>query len=259
MAEKLDYSLLDDPTILQFVFYPRGDWTPPPPEATDHLVPVEEGISIFCRFYPVSRSAPSILYFHGNGEVVCDHDWIAPLYSRIGVNLFVADYRGYGRSGGQPTFSSTAADARVILRYFLDTLESNGYTGPIFVMGRSLGSLSAVELASNYPEEMKGLILESGFADLGRVMRYLGLPLSIPSLDNFGRAGLERIRRIRMPVLIIHGEYDMLIPHSEATTFYENVGSKDKRLLTIPKADHNDIILVGMEQYFEAIREFVFK
>jgi len=82
----------------------------------------------------------------------------------------VADYRGYGRSGGQPTFSNTAADARVILRYFLDTLELNGYTGPIFVMGRSLGSLSAVELASNYPEEMKGLILESGFADLGRLM-----------------------------------------------------------------------------------------
>ena len=163
MAEKLDYSLLDDPQLLQFTFYPRGDWTPTPASATDHLVPVEEGISIFGRFYPVDRSAPSILYFHGNGEVVCDHDWVAPLYNRIAINLFVADYRGYGRSGGQPTFSNTAADAHTVFEYFLDTLKSGGYTGPTFVMGRSMGSLSAVELVSNYPEKMKGSFAASAF------------------------------------------------------------------------------------------------
>jgi len=259
VAKKLDYSLLDAPAILQFAFCPRGDWTSPPPKATDHLVPVGEGISIFCRFYPVNQSAPSILYFHGNGEVVSDHDWIAPQYNRIGVNLFVADYRGYGKSGGRATFSNTAADAHVVFQHFLDTLNSSGYTGPAFVMGRSLGSLSAVELASTHAEKMRGLILESGFAVLGRLMGYLGLTLSIPGLDDFERASLERISGLTMPVLLIHGEYDMLIPHREAVTFYGTVGSKDKRLLTVPGANHNDIMLVGMEQYFEAIREFVFE
>jgi fermentation-respiration switch protein FrsA (DUF1100 family) len=67
-----------------------------------------------------------------------------------------------------------------------------------------------------------------------------------------------RIRSIRLPVLIIHGERDSLIPLSEATTLYGEIGSREKRLVIIPGADHNDIMLLGMEQYFSAIKEFVF-
>ena len=257
MSGELDYSLLDDPQILQFAFYPRVDRTPPPPGATDHTVSVEDDVSILCRFYPSEPGAPTILYFHGNGEVVSDHDWIAPRYNQIGASLFVADYRGYGGSGGQSTFSNTASDAHLIFQYFMNTLNAAGHGGPAYVMGRSLGSIPAVELASNYPDKIKGLILESGFTTLGRLMRHLALPLSSPNLDDFERAGAERIRRITVPVLLIHGEHDALIPHSEAVSFYQSVGSKNKRLLTIPKAGHNDIILVGMDQYFEAIKEFV--
>ena len=258
MSQRIDYSKLDQPHILGFVFYPRADWTAPPPGATDHLVPVEDGISISCRFHPSSESAPSILFFHGNGEVVYDYDGIAPLYNRVGINLFVADYRGYGQSGGMPSFSNTVADAHIIFNYFGDSLRANGYSGPLFIMGRSLGSLSAVELASSYPQEMKGLILESGFASAGRLLGYLSYAFQSPHLDEFEKASLEQIRSITMPVLIIHGEYDEIIPHEQALVFYQNVGSEDKRLLTIPGAGHNDILLVGMEQYFSAIKEFVF-
>lgn len=258
MSQRIDYSKLDQPHILGFVFYPRPDWTPPPPGAADHSVPVEDGISISCRFYPSGESAPSILFFHGNGEVVYDYDGIASLYNREGINLFAADYRGYGQSGGMPSFSNTVADARIIFDYFRDILRSSGYSGPLFIMGRSLGSLSAVELALSYPREMKGLILESGFASAGRLLGYLSHAFQFPDLDEFEKASLERIRSITMPVLIIHGEYDEIIPYEQALVFYQNVGSKDKRLLTIPGAGHNDIFLVGMEQYFSAIKEFVF-
>ncbi|TET15129.1 MAG: alpha/beta fold hydrolase, partial [Dehalococcoidia bacterium] len=131
-------------------------------------------------------------------------------------------------------------------------------SGPLFVMGRSLGSLSAVELASSYPQETGGLILESGFASAGRLLGYLSYAFRFPHLDEFEKASLENIRSITMPVLLIHGEYDEIIPHEQAQVFYQNVGSKDKRLLTIPGAGHNDLLLVGMEQYFSAIKEFVF-
>jgi len=258
MSQHIDYSPLDQPHILGFVFYPRPDWTPPPPGASDHSVPVEDGISVSCRFHPSSESAPSILFFHGNGEVVYDYDGIAPFYNREGINLFVADYRGYGQSGGTPSFSNTVADAHIIFKYFRDTLRSSGYSGPLFVMGRSLGSLSAVELASSYPQEMRGLILESGFASAGRLLGYLSYAFRFPHLDEFEKASLERIRSITMPVLIIHGEYDEIIPYEQAEVFYQNIGSEDKRLLTIAGAGHNDILLVGMEQYFSAIKEFVF-
>jgi alpha-beta hydrolase superfamily lysophospholipase len=61
-----------------------------------------------------------------------------------------------------------------------------------------------------------------------------------------------------MPVLILHGQNDEIIPHEQAEVFFRNVGSKDKKLLTIPGAGHNDIMLIGMREYFAAIREFAF-
>jgi alpha-beta hydrolase superfamily lysophospholipase len=257
MYQKIDYSLLDQPQILQFVFYPREDYSPPPRNAVDHSVPVQKDVSIGCRFYPTSKNAPSILYFHGNGEVVSDYDDVAPFYNRFNINLFVADYRGYGQSGGMPSFSNTVADSHVVFEYFRDTMKAAGYTGSLFVMGRSLGSLSATELAASYPMDLKGLIIESGFASAGKFLRYLDTFSSFTRLDEFEKANLDKLRSIAIPVLIIHGEWDEIIPFEQAEIFYQNVGSKDKRLLRILHAGHNDIMLAGLEQYFQAIKEFV--
>lgn len=256
MSHEPDYSILDRPGILQFVFYPRRDWSPPPPGARDYLVPVEPGVSISSRFYPAPTGSPCILYFHGNGEVACDHDWIAPLYNREGIGLFVADYRGYGLSDGRPTFSSVTADAHSILNFFLKTVRSSGNGGAVFLMGRSLGSHSAVELAFHYPQHFRGLIVESGAPNVARLASLFGL--SSERLRDLGEAISARIRSITLPVLIIHGECDSLIPLNEATTLYQTIGSQEKRLVIIPGADHNDIMLVGMSQYFSAIKDFVF-
>jgi len=256
LSDQPDYSVLDRPEVLRVVFYPRRDWTSPPAGASDHLVPVEPGVSISCRFYPASPGAPCILYFHGNGEIACDHDWIAPLYNREGIGLFVADYRGYGRSDGTPTFSTMAADAHPIFGFFRNTVRSPGHSEPLFLMGRSLGSHSAAELAFHYPENVTGLIVESGSSNVARLARLFGL--SSEGLADLGETLSARVRSITLPALIIHGERDSLIPVSEATTLHEEIGSQQKRLVIIPAADHNDIMLRGTEQYFSAIRDFVF-
>jgi pimeloyl-ACP methyl ester carboxylesterase len=256
LSHQPDYSILDRPELLQFVFYPRRDWSPPPPGASDYLVPVEPGVSISCRFYPASTGSPCILYFHGNGEVACDHDWIAPVYNREGIGLFVADYRGYGLSEGTPSFSSMTADAHPIFNLFLETVRSSENGEPLFLMGRSLGSHSAVELAFHYPQYFRGLIVESGSPNVARLARLFGL--SSKRLGDLEEAISAQIRSITLPALIIHGERDSLIPPSEATTLHEEIGSPEKRLVIIPGADHNDILLVGMEQYFSAIKDFVF-
>jgi pimeloyl-ACP methyl ester carboxylesterase len=256
LSHQADYSILDRPEILRFVFYPRRDWTSPPAGANDYMVPVEEGVAISCRFYPASPGAPCILYFHGNGEVACDHDWIAPLYAREGISLFVADFRGYGRSGGFPTFSNMTADAHTIFDFFRETVRSSGRGGLLFLMGRSLGSHSAAELALHHAEHLGGLIIESGSSNVARLARLFGL--SSERLAKLGEALSARNRSITLRTLIIHGERDSLIPSSEAITLHEELGSPEKRLVIIPGADHNDIMLVGTEQYFSAIREFVF-
>ena len=256
MAEQ-DYSILDQPAVLSFVFYPRKDVTPPPQNATDHLIAVEKDIAVACRFYSHSPDAPSIIYFHGNGEVTSDYDYIAPLYNQLGINLFVADYRGYGASGGSPTFSNMVSDAPVVFKAFADILKEKNYCEDVFAMGRSLGSVSALEIAHHHQEQLKGLIIESGFASVTNLLEHLGIPAESLGLTNPDFPNLARIRTITIPTLIIHGEYDSLIPVSEGEALFQNAAASKKELVTIPGAEHNDIMLVGTERYFAALGKFV--
>ncbi len=259
MSYPTDYSTLDRQEFLQYIFYPRKYSTTPPPNTTDHFVPVEKGVSISCRFYVHRRDSPSILFFHGNGEVVSDYDDIAPFYTQLGINLFVADYRGYGASSGVPTFSSMIADAHTIFNGFREILQQGNYTDSVFVMGRSLGSVSAIELAFHYQQQMKGLIIESGIGTGVKRMTQLGFPTELLDLIRINFPNLSKMQIITLPTLIIHAEFDSLMPPSEARDLFENAATKEKRLVIIPGADHNTIMLVGIEPYFKAIQEFVFQ
>ncbi|MFZ5596705.1 MAG: alpha/beta hydrolase, partial [Bacillota bacterium] len=89
-----DYSLLDQPGLIKFLFFPRKYHTACPANAFDTAFPVDRDVSITCRFHVAGRDLPWVLYFHGNGEVVSDYDQIAPIYNEIGLNMVVADYRG---------------------------------------------------------------------------------------------------------------------------------------------------------------------
>lgn len=255
-----EFTLLDRPEVVQFLFYPRRDFSARPlaANATVHMLPVDEGVSISCRFYPVAGGAPNILYFHGNGEIAGDYDQIAPLFNQIGVNLFVADYRGYGSSGGAPTFGAMMRDAHPIFDGFKQMLKDEGHSGSIFVMGRSLGSAPAIELAFKRQEEAKGLIIESGFATVGRLVDLVGVPVESLGLDRSRLSfNVQRMPSITVPTLIIHGEYDNLIPSQHGVDLYESSGAHNKKLLVIPNATHNDIFLVGMDEYLSTLREFV--
>jgi len=174
------------------------------------------------------------------------------------MNLFVADYRGYGASGGTPTFANMVGDAHSVFKAFLDVLRHDRHTGNVFVMGRSLGSICAIELAQSYPQQMEGLIIESGFASIVRLMNYLGFPAELIGIDDITFPNAAKMRSITLPTLILHAKYDSLIPVVEAEDLFENAAAEKKRLVIINWADHNDIMLVGMERYFAEIREFVF-
>lgn len=252
------YSMLDKPEILQFIFYPRRDTRTGPANSTDYFIKMKDGVSIGCRFYVHNNSSPTILFFHGNGEVVSDYDSIAPFYNKQGINLFVADYRGYGSSGGTPSFASMAADAHSIFDAFQNILLNDHFTGDAFVMGRSLGSMSAIELAFSYQEKLKGLIIESGFASIVRLLERIGFPAEFVGITGFAFPNLVKIKSIALPTLILHGEYDSIIPVTEAEDLFQNAAAKNKRLLIINNADHNDIMLVGMETYFKAIKDFIY-
>jgi alpha-beta hydrolase superfamily lysophospholipase len=126
-------------------------------------------------------------------------------------------------------------------------------------MGRSLGSISALELAWQPQQVMKGLIIESGFPSIVRIMVHLGVPVDDMDLKKIDQICLERIEKILLPTLIIHGEQDWLVPVQNARDIYHHLGTREKELLIIPSATHNDIMLVGRKDYFNALSRFIEK
>jgi pimeloyl-ACP methyl ester carboxylesterase len=254
----IDYSALDRPEIAHLIFHPRSETGSfENTLATDIHIPVGEEISVGARFHLAGKEAPNILFFHGNGEIVSDYDDLGPVYNRMGINFLPVDYRGYGLSGGEPTVSSMMRDCLTVYDFTRKWLSDNGFTGPFIVMGRSLGSASALELASRHEDNIDGLIIESGFAFTEPLLRLLGVDLrNLNSVDSEGFRNLDKIKQFRRPVLIIHAEFDHIIPYSDAQQFYGASPSADKTLLKIPGANHNDIFFRGLTEYMSAIKSF---
>ena len=255
---KWDISLFDRREVSQFIFYPRRD---PPPQDDIALYPVEVGggISVVCRFYPAPKGVATILYFHGNGETAWDYDLVSSLYTALGINLFVADYRGYGLSTGEPTISHILHDAHPIFERLREVLGDGGYPEAVFVMGRSLGSAPAIDVAFRSHNAVRGLIVESGFSDALRLLSYIGLPLKIPAQHEKDFPNGYKMRSIRIPTLLIHAAEDHLIPLYEAEELLRLSAAEDKHLVVIPRADHNTLMMAGRERYFQEIEEFIKK
>ena len=249
---------LDRPEIVRAMFHPRQTAkSPAPPGARDIDIPVDKDVQIGCRLFTAHKDAPIILYFHGNGETVPDHDDIGPYYTGQNLNFLVTDYRGYGWSGGTPSAGSMIGDGRTIYRAAREWLAQNGYTGKLLVMGRSLGSACAIDLAAEYGPEIDGLIIESGFAETIPLAVNLGIDLAAMGLtEEDGFNNIPKIGRVTSPTLILHGQRDTLIPLWQAQKLHVASGARHKELQIVPGADHNTVIMVGGMLYFETIRRF---
>lgn len=263
MRKKInDYSAFDIPDILNSVFHPRGDYTQPVPSARMKYLDfeVEEGVKIGATLHISEKENPVILFFHGNGEIVSDYDDLGPVFAEIGINFFPVDYRGYGRSGGTPTLTAMMNDCHSIFKQAKSWLANNGFTGPLIIMGRSLGSASAIELASSWPQDIDGLIIESGFAYIMPLIRLLGIIGNYSGVsEEEGPENYEKIKAFTKPTLIIHAEYDHIIPFSEGETLYKNSTADSKKLLEIKNADHNSIFGVGFREYMDAVKKLCYQ
>ncbi|WP_373499541.1 alpha/beta hydrolase [Desulfococcus sp.] len=257
--DTIDYSPLDRPDITRVLFHPRSDDRRAGPNdgpGTTVMIPVGPGVEIGGCFYIADESAPNILFFHGNGEIVSDYEDLGPVYNRMGINFLPVDYRGYGRSTGSPTVTNMMRDGHAILSFTLTWLAENACAGPLIVMGRSLGSASALELASRYQKEIRGLIVESGFAYAGPLLALLGVDLAAVGFEEKrGFRNVDKIRQVTRSSLMIHAEKDHIIPYSDGQALYDACGAANKRLLMIPRANHNDLLYVGFAEYMDAVRK----
>ncbi len=259
MSKQNYLSFLDRPEITSFLFYPRKDPSSRPPEgALDLMVPVEEHVSVGMRCYLADPESPHILFFHGNGEIASDYDDIGPVYNSFGLNLMVADYRGYGKSNGEPCVSSLLRDSCAVLKYTRQWKIRNDRISPLWVMGRSLGSAAALEIADSLPGEFDGLVIESGFADTKDLLSRLGINSPVfEDQEDSDISNLDKISGWSKPTLVIHAENDSIIPLEHGKRLYEACPAEIKDMRIISGADHNTIFLIAGRSYFETIRQFI--
>ena len=249
----VDYSVLDKPEASGHSFRPLRGWTDTPDGAVDYGITVSDDVTLSSRFFAVGRDNPTVLFFYGGGENVARYDEIAPHYNQIGANFFVADYRGHGASSGTPSFNTMLADAHAVLDWLRETMSALRFTGPLYVMGRSMGRHAAGELAVNAADRINGVIIESGRANLGRYAQGLDEDVAQALEDDYQ----ARLYSISLPALVIHGQWDESAPLAEAVDMFNKLETAHKHLEIIPGAGHNDLMYVGFREYFNAIRGFM--
>ena len=243
--------------ILGNIFYPRKSFLEP--DEKDVLISVQDDIQVGVRLFLVDKEWPTILYFHGNAELAQEYDSIASMYNNFQLNIIVADYRGYGLSGGTPNKNNLHEDAIKIFDYLSDYLKHEKYHLPLVVMGRSLGSASVSEIISKREESIGKCIIESGFATEYPLLRLMNInPKEINYSLEDGFGNLSKLKKFKKPLYIIHADMDDIIPFSEAELIIKESESNQKDLLRVSGANHNNIIATINKLYFQKIKDFIY-
>jgi hypothetical protein len=204
---------------------------------------------------------PLVVYFHGNGANLSNWTPILVGIARQGYSVLAFDYRGYGVSTGRPTEKGLYRDVDAILDHVWTKMRPSG---PVIYWGRSLGVSMAAYAASRRRADLSGpsryhpagLILESGFPDARSLFRGPS-PMALLALFSTYRFPAARfLRESQVPVLVMHGDADTVIPYDQGRALYERIGGP-KQFFTISGADHNDAAPPDERAYWSVIRDFV--
>lgn len=191
-----------------------------------------------------------ILICHGNGGNVSDRLELCQLLHRLGVNVFIFDYRGFGRSEGTPDELGTYLDA--VASY--DWLRAKGFQPKeIIALGESLGGAVAADLATK--RELGGLVLQSTFTSMTAVAKEVYFFLPVKWICTFKYDTLSKLPTVHVPILILHGERDKLIPMHHARELYAAANSP-KLLKELP-GDHNGALASDPAAYSSAVGELL--
>jgi fermentation-respiration switch protein FrsA (DUF1100 family) len=192
-----------------------------------------------------------LLWFHGNAGNLSDRADLMLQLARIPAQVFIIDYRGYGRSEGKPNERGLYRDATASWRFLVE--EHGVAPSRIIIYGVSLGAAVAVDLATRV--DPAGVIIESAFTSVPDMAshHYRIVPnvLIRTRMDS-----LSKIPKVRAPKLHIHSRSDEIAPFALGRRLFD-AAPDPKRLFEIDGAGHNETYLVGGAAYFDAIRSFV--
>jgi fermentation-respiration switch protein FrsA (DUF1100 family) len=193
------------------------------------------GEKLIAWYSPPQDGKPTILFFHGNGGDISGRGERFAFYQQAGFGVLFLSYRGYGESTGSASETGIVADAEAAY----DWLAAKGVPADhIVLVGESLGTGVAIQLALRRP--IAALALEAPFTSAADVARlsYWWLPVGILMKDQFH--SLDRIAKINVPLLIVHGTADGIVPFAMGEKLYA-AAKEPKVLVAVPDGTHVSI------------------
>lgn len=252
--------------VLAAIFYPRLLYHPdvqetemtPENSGAAHepfWLTAADGVRLHGWFVPADPSVPknkTLVAFHGNAGNLGTAAIRLAMYSRLGCDVYMVDYHGFGRSGGSPSEAALYLDADALWQYV--TAERGVRPADIVILGYSLGGAVAAYLAEKHCDAA-GLVLESTFTALADVAADLfpWLPCRLILGDAF--ATIDRLPHIPIPIMVIHGEGDELVSFRFGRALYEKVQG-EKTFLRIA-SDHNVGFLYSEDIYMKGVNAFL--
>lgn len=202
-------------------------------------------------FISNSSSSGIVIYFHGNAGNIYERIPELINLSKTGVSVLGISYRGYGKSTGKPSERGTCLDGQAALKYAEEKL--NYRKDKIFLCGRSVGSVVALEMARN--NKYAGVILIAPLTSGRDILKAHGFgPISLlvgDVIDN-----MKKVPDISSPVLIIHGDKDEVVPWAMGKEIYSAL-KNSKQIVTIIGGRHSDLEFVNPALYYGSIEQFI--
>lgn len=245
-------TMLDHPIVSSRYFFPRREFLPDP-----YWVEAADGSRLACYYQVANPDAKTVIYFHGNGEVVADYLPSFPAWLvQAGCNVLLAEYRGYGMSSGTPALAGMLDDVVPIIQ----SLKIPHHQVVLF--GRSIGSLYALHGVSQRPQ-LGGLIIESGVADLTErfFQRVAAEELGVSEqvvVDELHKHFdyTRKLGSFQGQTLILHARHDELLPSRHAEMLHA-VAPEPKQLKIFDRGGHNDIFYRNQVEYMRLVEEFL--
>ncbi len=245
-------SVLNHPIISERYFFPSYA-----PFDNPYIVDCN-GVKLACYYRNNHPGSKTIVYFHGNGEVVADYlNFFPQLFDKAGYNLLLFEFRGYGMSTGKPYLVDMLNDVECVIK------KLNISQTDMILYGRSVGTIYAVHAASVFSNAY-ALILESGIADTEeRIMLRINSPSEIGSTHEELKQEFEKyfntkkkLSRFKGKSLVLHTVNDQLVAVAHGKKLYEYL-NRPKSIHLFEYGNHNTIFTVNQEEYFKLFFDFL--
>ena len=211
----------------------------------------DDDIKLHGWFIPKEFAEKTVLFFHGNAGNISHRLQSIDIFNRLGLNVFIIDYRGYGKSEGKITEKGSYRDAEAAWHYLVNTRGIDEQH--IILFGRSLGASIAAWLASK--QTPSALIIESGFTSVPSMGQRLYPFLPVRWLAHFKYDTLLYVQSVSCPVLVAHSKDDEIIPYDEGRKIFD--ATPEPKYFLEMRGGHNDGFTASGTSYIDGLRDFI--